>query len=49
MKNKKRTIEQERIAKLVRMNKLRGGRPPVRHKNKKAYDRKRDRKINPDD
>jgi len=49
MRNKKRTIEQIRHAKLVNDGKCRGGRPPQVIKDKTKYDRKRDKKVNPDD
>lgn len=34
---------------IIKNSKLRGGRPPTVHKDKKKYDRKRDKKIKPND
>ena len=49
MKNKKREIEKERHEKLVRAAKSRGGRPTQVIKDKKKYDRKRDKPIKDDE
>jgi len=45
MKNKKLTLEQERHARIIRDSKCRGGRTTQVVKDKKKYDRKRDKKV----
>ena len=49
MRNKKRVLDKERHSKLIAAAKLRGGRGTQVIKDKTKYDRKRDKKVNPDE